>query len=106
MKDGSWMLIDESVIDYMEQSLGKIQFAGSKGIERLTPEQVLLIDKSERFIFKPMLHELLSGEVDSWEIAPRFSDLLAKTGVQFLQDRVKLVCYVCGARILYDLLSV
>ncbi|XP_063943481.1 alternative NAD(P)H-ubiquinone oxidoreductase C1, chloroplastic/mitochondrial-like [Daucus carota subsp. sativus] len=79
MKDGSWM------------SLGKIQFAGSKSIERLTPEQVLLIDKFERFIFKPMLHELLSGEVDSWEIAPRFSDLLAKTGVQFLQDRVKLL---------------
>ncbi|KAL1821482.1 hypothetical protein DCAR_0417898 [Daucus carota subsp. sativus] len=53
--------------------------------------QVLLIDQSERFVFKPMLYELLSGEVDSWEIAPRFSDLLAKTGVQFLQDRVKLL---------------
>ncbi|KAK1405050.1 alternative NAD(P)H-ubiquinone oxidoreductase C1, chloroplastic/mitochondrial [Heracleum sosnowskyi] len=53
--------------------------------------QVLLIDQSERFVFKPMLYELLSGEVDSWEIAPRFSDLLANTGVQFFQDRVKLL---------------
>ncbi|GAV84138.1 Pyr_redox_2 domain-containing protein [Cephalotus follicularis] len=38
-----------------------------------------------------MLYELLSGEVDAWEIAPRFSDLLANTGVNFFQDRVKLV---------------
>lgn len=31
------------------------------------------------------------AEVDVWEIAPRFSDLLANTGVQFFQDRVKLL---------------
>ncbi|KAK9691989.1 hypothetical protein RND81_09G233700 [Saponaria officinalis] len=51
--------------------------------------QVLLIDQSERFVFKPMLYELLSGEVDEWEIAPRFEDLLANTEIQFIQDRVK-----------------
>lgn len=53
--------------------------------------QVLLIDQSDRFVFKPMLYEFLSGEVDEWEIAPRFSDLLASTDVQFIQDRVKLL---------------
>ncbi|KAK9266232.1 hypothetical protein L1049_012436 [Liquidambar formosana] len=53
--------------------------------------QVLLVDQSERFVFKPMLYELLSGEVDAWEIAPRFSDLLENTSVQFFQDRVKLL---------------
>ncbi|KAA8531121.1 hypothetical protein F0562_005830 [Nyssa sinensis] len=53
--------------------------------------QVILVDQSERFVFKPMLYELLSGEVDTWEIAPRFSDLLANTSVQFFQDRVKLL---------------
>lgn len=31
------------------------------------------------------------AEVDAWEIAPRFSDLLANTSVQFCQDRVKLL---------------
>ncbi|KAL3528254.1 hypothetical protein ACH5RR_012910 [Cinchona calisaya] len=51
--------------------------------------QVVLVDQSERFVFKPMLYELLSGEVDPWEIAPRFSDLLANTGVQFFRDKVK-----------------
>nr|XP_043609916.1 alternative NAD(P)H-ubiquinone oxidoreductase C1, chloroplastic/mitochondrial [Erigeron canadensis] len=53
--------------------------------------QVILVDQSERFVFKPMLYELLSGEVDAWEIAPRFSDLLVNTGVRFLKDRVKLL---------------
>ncbi|KAL5555245.1 hypothetical protein UlMin_037481 [Ulmus minor] len=51
--------------------------------------QVILVDQSERFVFKPMLYELLSGEVDEWEIAPRFSDLLSSTSVLFFQDRVK-----------------
>ncbi|KAK1413453.1 hypothetical protein QVD17_35226 [Tagetes erecta] len=53
--------------------------------------QVILVDQSERFVFKPMLYELLTGEVDAWEIAPRFSDLLVNTGVQFLKDRVKIL---------------
>ncbi|KAK6925446.1 FAD/NAD(P)-binding domain [Dillenia turbinata] len=53
--------------------------------------QVLLVDQSEHFVFKPMLYELLSGEVDAWEIAPRFLDLLANTSVQFYKDRVKLL---------------
>ncbi|GAB2229083.1 hypothetical protein Droror1_Dr00023218 [Drosera rotundifolia] len=53
--------------------------------------QILLVDQSERFVFKPMLYELLSGEVDEWEIAPRFLDLLANTSVEFFQDRVKLL---------------
>ena len=29
--------------------------------------------------------------MDEWEIAPRFSELLANTEVQFIQDRVKLL---------------
>ncbi|XP_010243485.1 PREDICTED: alternative NAD(P)H-ubiquinone oxidoreductase C1, chloroplastic/mitochondrial isoform X2 [Nelumbo nucifera] len=53
--------------------------------------QVLLVDQSDRFVFKPMLYELLSGEVDAWEIAPRFSDLLVNTTVQFFKDRVKFL---------------
>ncbi|KAL1326767.1 hypothetical protein AAHE18_13G251900 [Arachis hypogaea] len=51
--------------------------------------QIVLVDQSERFVFKPLLYELLSGEVDEWEIAPRFTDLLVNTSVVFLKDRVK-----------------
>ncbi|CAN0924511.1 Alternative NAD(P)H-ubiquinone oxidoreductase C1, chloroplastic/mitochondrial [Linum grandiflorum] len=52
--------------------------------------QVLLVDQAERFVFKPMLYEILTG-VDSWEIAPRFADLLSNSSVQFVQDRVKVL---------------
>ncbi|GKV11013.1 hypothetical protein SLEP1_g22302 [Rubroshorea leprosula] len=53
--------------------------------------QVLLVDQSDHFVFKPMLYELLSGEVDAWEIAPRFLDLLTNTDVKFFKDRAKLL---------------
>lgn len=38
-----------------------------------------------------MLYELLSGEVDVWEIAPSLTELLKNTGVQFVRDSVKLL---------------
>lgn len=53
--------------------------------------QVLLVDQSDHFVFKPMLYELLSGEVDAWEIAPAFTDLLKNTSIQFVKDRVKIL---------------
>lgn len=53
--------------------------------------QVFLVDQSERFVFKPLLYELLSGEVEEWEIAPRFSELLSNTAVQFFKDRVQSI---------------
>ena len=49
---------------------------------------VLLIEPQERFLFLPLLYELLSGELRRWEIAPRYGDLLAGRGVAWLQERV------------------
>ena len=49
---------------------------------------VLLVEPQERFLFLPLLYELLSGELRSWEIAPRYDSLLAGRGVAWLQDRV------------------
>ena len=49
---------------------------------------VLLIEPQERFLFLPLLYELLSGELQRWEIAPRYADLLAGRGVAWLQERV------------------
>ncbi|ERN40282.1 NADH dehydrogenase, FAD-containing subunit [Rubidibacter lacunae KORDI 51-2] len=52
-----------------------------------TPE-IVLVDRSDRFLFSPLLYELLTGELRSWEIAPTFSEVLADTGVRFLQAAV------------------
>jgi len=34
---------------------------------------------------------MISGEVDEWEIAPHFLDLLANTSLQLFKVRVKLL---------------
>jgi NADH dehydrogenase len=47
--------------------------------------EIVLIDRSDRFLFSPLLYELLTGELQTWEIAPPFVELLASTGVRFCQ---------------------
>ncbi len=48
---------------------------------------ITLVDQNDRFVFLPMLYELLSQELESWEIAPPFEELLANTGVRFIQGK-------------------
>ena len=47
--------------------------------------QVTLIDRSERFVFKPLLYELLNGGATADEVAPPFSQLLAPYSINFIQ---------------------
>ncbi len=41
------------------------------------PPEITLVDRQDRFVFLPLLYELLTEELEDWEIAPRFEDLLA-----------------------------
>jgi len=50
--------------------------------------EIILIDKSDRFLFTPFLYELVTSEMQEWEIAPTFAELLADTGIQFVQGLV------------------
>ena len=50
--------------------------------------EIVLIDRSDRFLFTPLLYELVTGELQTWEIAPPFLELLAGTNIQFLQGNV------------------
>jgi NADH dehydrogenase FAD-containing subunit len=52
--------------------------------------QVTLIDQGERFIFKPLLYELINGTAQAWEVAPTFAQLLAPYPIQFVQVRQPL----------------
>lgn len=54
-------------------------------------QQVTLIDQSDRFVFKPLLYELLSGAASEEEVAPPFSQLLGPYPVTFMQGRVAAV---------------
>jgi NADH dehydrogenase len=50
--------------------------------------EIVLVDRSDRFLFSPLLYELLTGELQTWEIAPPFVELLTSTGVRFCQGDV------------------
>ncbi|QUY42259.1 NAD(P)/FAD-dependent oxidoreductase [Acaryochloris marina] len=51
--------------------------------------QIFLVDQNDHFLFSPLLYELVTGELQSWEIAPPYSELLANTEVRFIQSAVK-----------------
>lgn len=50
--------------------------------------EIVLVDRCDRFLFSPLLYELLTGELQTWEIAPPFEELFAGTGVRFYQGVV------------------
>ncbi|WP_287127770.1 NAD(P)/FAD-dependent oxidoreductase [Candidatus Cyanaurora vandensis] len=50
--------------------------------------RVTLIDPQERFVFTPLLYELVSRELAVWEIAPTYRQVLDQTGIEFIQGEV------------------
>ena len=53
--------------------------------------EITLIDRQTNFLFTPLLYELITGEMQSWEIAPPFAELLKGTDIRFVQGSVKKV---------------
>jgi demethylphylloquinone reductase len=49
--------------------------------------EVTLVSSEDHFLFKPMLYEYLSGEVEAWHIAPHYKELLDER-VRFIQGEV------------------
>lgn len=56
--------------------------------EKTNQPEIVLVDQNDRFLFSPLLYELLTGELQTWEIAPPFAEILANTGVRFIQGTV------------------
>jgi demethylphylloquinone reductase len=50
--------------------------------------EIVLVDQRDRFLFSPLLYEILTGELQTWEIAPPFTELLENTGIRFCQTTV------------------
>lgn len=53
--------------------------------------EITLIEPKDNFLFSPLLYEILTGELQRWEIAPTYQKLLAKTKVNQIRDRVESV---------------
>ncbi|RMZ54503.1 hypothetical protein APUTEX25_002079 [Auxenochlorella protothecoides] len=56
-----------------------------------TKPQITLVDANERFVFKPLLYELLSGAAGEEEVAPTFEKILRPTSVSFVRGQVESV---------------
>jgi demethylphylloquinone reductase len=53
--------------------------------------EIVLVDRRDRFVFLPLLYELVTGEMQSWEVAPSYTELLSGTGIQFRQATVESI---------------
>ncbi len=51
----------------------------------------ILIDQEWNFIFTPLLYEFLSGEMNIQHIRLRYDELLHKSGVAFIRDRIQSI---------------
>lgn len=52
------------------------------------PPEITLVDHRDRFVFAPLLYEVVTDELATWEIAPPYAELLAGTAVRFRQSAV------------------
>lgn len=55
------------------------------------PYPIILIEQRERFVFKPLLYELLTDELHLEQVCPSYQGLLATRGVQVIQDTVQSI---------------
>jgi hypothetical protein len=47
--------------------------------------QVTLIDKADKFVFKPLLYEVVNGTASAEDVAPTFVNLLSPYTVNFIK---------------------
>ncbi|BAW96632.1 type II NADH dehydrogenase B [[Synechococcus] sp. NIES-970] len=73
---------------------------------------ITLIDRQDHFVFSPLLYELITEEMQPWEVAPTYAELLRHGPVKFLQTQVQTINpaekqVICGDRqIAYDYLVI
>jgi NADH dehydrogenase len=72
--------------------------------------QITLVEQNDRFLFTPLLYELITGELQPWEIAPSYQKLLSGTQIAFHQQKIQGVdlnarqVMLDGAKLTYDYL--
>tara|TARA_Y100001970_G_scaffold154268_1_gene188921 strand:+ start:29899 stop:31083 length:1185 start_codon:yes stop_codon:yes gene_type:complete len=49
---------------------------------------IIIIDSQSSFVFKPLMYEILSGEINSWEVAPNLETIFANSGITFLENQL------------------
>jgi demethylphylloquinone reductase len=70
---------------YTALRLSQLPWAGPE-----KPE-IVLVDRYDRFVFLPLLYEVVTGELQSWEVAPYYRELLSGTGIRYIQATVESI---------------
>ena len=52
---------------------------------------VILVDRQERFVFKPLLYDYFTEEMNDSQVNPLYEELLAGSKVQFIRDTVERI---------------
>ena len=53
------------------------------------PNPVVLIDRQDRFVFKPLLYDYLTEEMSDNQVNPLYEELLEGSEVKFIRDKVQ-----------------
>jgi len=72
-------------------------FAGmtvALNLKKLNPScPILVVDSASNFIFKPLMYEVLSKEIRTWEATPRFANIFSDAGITFLKNSLTRICF-------------
>lgn len=60
---------------------------------RMVVPDIILIDTKDRFLFKPLMYELLTEEAPIDVIAPKFSELIDEEKVGHSDCKLKIIKY-------------
>tara|TARA_Y100001978_G_scaffold26444_1_gene22603 strand:+ start:242 stop:1417 length:1176 start_codon:yes stop_codon:yes gene_type:complete len=76
-------------------------------LRKNNPEfSILVIDSKTQFEFKPLLYEVFSDEIKSWEVNPNFDSIYANSGITFIRNHVNSIDFDNKLLILQDDLKV
>ena len=76
-------------------------------LKKNNPEfSILVIDSKSQFEFKPLLYEVFSDEIQSWEVNPSFDSIYANSGITFIRNHVNLIDFEKNRLILQDDLNI
>jgi len=67
---------------------------------------ILVIDSKTNFEFKPLLYEVFSDEIKSWEVNPSFDSIYVNSGITFVRNKVNFIDLDKKLLILQDKLTV
>ena len=76
-------------------------------LRRNNPDlSLLVIDSKSQFEFKPLLYEVFSDEIKSWQVNPSFDYIYANSGITFIRNKVNFIDFSKKLLILEDNLKV